>query len=316
MTEEAGTVLLAAPRAFCAGVDRAIAAVDRAIEIFGPPVYVRRNIVHNEHVVAGLRDRGAIFVAEVDEVPDGAVLVLAAHGVAPAVRRRARERHRRTVDATCPLVAKVHNEVTRFVRAGYDILLIGQPGHDEILGTLGEAPDRVHVVSGPDQVDGIDVADPAKVVWLSQTTLSLDEVAATVASLRRRFPLLADPPSDDICYAAQNRQNAVKQIAGQADLVLVVGSATSHNTTRLVDVALKAGAAAARLIGAADGIDPGWLHGVRTVGLTAGASAPEALVRGVLARLAGLGYTDVVEVRTAVERQVFALPRELTAIAR
>jgi len=265
--------------------------------------------------VAALRDRGAIFVAEVDEVPDGAVVVLAAHGVTPAVRRQARERHRRTVDATCPLVTKVHNEVTRFVRAGYDILLIGQPGHDEIVGTVGEAPDRVHVVSGPDDVGSLDVRDPTKVVWLSQTTLSLDEAAATVASLRRRFPLLADPPSDDICYAAQNRQNAVRQLAAQADLVLVVGSATSHNTTRLVEVALAAGAPAARLIGEADDIDPGWLERVSTVGLTAGASAPEALVRGVLDRLAGLGFTNVVEVRTAVERQVFAQPRELVAVA-
>jgi 4-hydroxy-3-methylbut-2-enyl diphosphate reductase len=311
VTQEAGTVLLAAPRGFCAGVDRAIAAVERAIEIFGPPVYVRRNIVHNEHVVAALRDRGAVFVAEVDEAPAGAVIVLAAHGVSPAVRRRAAERGRRTVDATCPLVAKVHHEVTRFVRDGYDILLIGQPGHDEIVGTLGEAPDRVHVVPGPDDAGRVAVNDPTKVVWLSQTTLSLDEVAVTVAGLRRRFPLLADPPSDDICYAAQNRQNGVKQIAADADLVLVVGSATSHNTTRLVDVALAAGAPAARLVGAADSLDPGWLDGVTTVGLTAGASAPEALVRGVLDRLATLGFTNVVEVRTAVEGQVFALPREL-----
>ena len=311
MNPAAGRVLLAAPRGFCAGVDRAIAAVEKALEVFGPPVYVRRNIVHNEHVVAALRQRGAIFVAEVDDVPEAAVVVLAAHGVAPAVRQQARQRGLRTVDATCPLVTKVHSEVGRFVRQGYDILLIGQPGHDEVIGTVGEAPDRIQVVNGPEAAAGVGVRDPSRVVWLSQTTLSVDETAATVACLRRRFPLLIDPPSDDICYAAQNRQNAVKQIARQADLVLVVGSATSHNTTQLVGVALAAGAASAHLIGAADGIDPDWLEQVRTVGVAAGASAPETLVRGVLDRLATLGFTDVVEVRTAVEERVFALPREL-----
>jgi len=306
-----GRVLLAAPRGCCAGVDRAIAAVEKALEIFGPPVYVRRNIVHNEHVVAALRQRGAIFVAEIDDVPRAAVVILAAHGVPPAVRLQASERGLRTIDATCPLVTKVHNEVGRFVRQGYDILLIGQPGHDEVIGTVGEAPDRIQVVSGPDDAAEVGVRDPSRVVWLSQTTLSVDETAATVACLRRRFPLLIDPPSDDICYAAQNRQNAVKQIAGRADLVLVVGSATSHNTTQLVGVALAAGAASVHLVGAADGIDPDWLEEVRTVGVAAGASAPEILVRGVLDRLATLGFTDVVEMRTAVEERVFALPREL-----
>jgi 4-hydroxy-3-methylbut-2-enyl diphosphate reductase len=307
----AGRVLLAAPRGCCAGVDRAIAAVEKALEVFGPPVYVRRHVVHNEHVVAALQRRGAIFVAELGEVPPAAVVVLAAHGVAPAVRREARQRGLRTLDATCPLVAKVHNEVTRFVQADYDILLIGQPGHDEVIGTCGEAPDRIQVVTGPDEVGRVVVRDPSRVVWLSQTTLSVDETAATVACLRRRFPLLTDPPSDDICYAAQNRQNAVKQIARQADLVLVVGSATSHNSTQLVRVALAAGAAAAHLVDAADGINPDWLAQVRTVGLAAGASAPEILVRGVLDRLSALGFTDVIEVRIAVEEKVFALPREL-----
>jgi 4-hydroxy-3-methylbut-2-enyl diphosphate reductase len=311
MSPAAGTVLLAAPRSFCAGVDRAIATVATALEVFGPPVYVRRNIVHNEHVVTALADRGAVFVAEVDDVPEGAVLIFAAHGVAPAVRRRAGERGLRIVDATCPLVAKVHSEVRRFVQAGYDILLIGQPGHEEVIGTCGEAPGRIQVVNGLDDAAGVAVHDPSRVVWLSQTTLSVDETAATVACLRRRFPLLTDPPSDDICYAAQNRQNAVKQIAGQSDLVLVVGSATSHNSRELVGVALTAGASAAHLVGAADSIDPGWLAEVRTVGVGAGASAPETLVRGVLDRLGTFGFTDVVEMRTAVEEQVFALPRVL-----
>jgi 4-hydroxy-3-methylbut-2-enyl diphosphate reductase len=307
----AARVLLAAPRGFCAGVDRAVRAVEKALELFGPPVYVRRNIVHNEHVVAALRERGAVFVAEIDDVPEAAVAILAAHGVAPAVRLRARQRGLRTVDATCPLVMKVHKEVRRFAREGFDILLIGQPGHDEVVGTFGEAPDRIQVVSGLQDAAVVEVRDPSRVVWLSQTTLSVDETAATVACLRRRFPLLADPPSEDVCYAAQNRQNAVKQIAGQAEVVLIVGSATSHNTTQLVGVALAAGASAAHLVGEADSIDPGWLEGVRVVGVAAGASAPEALVRGVLDRLATLGCTDVVEVRSAVEEQVFALPREL-----
>jgi 4-hydroxy-3-methylbut-2-enyl diphosphate reductase len=307
----AGRVLLAAPRGCCAGVDRAVATVEKALEVFGPPVYVRRNIVHNEHVVTALAERGAIFVAEVDDLPEDAVVILAAHGVSPAVRQRARQRRLRTVDATCPLVSKVHAEARRFAQAGYDILLIGQSGHDEVIGTRGEAPDRIQVVTGPDDASEVTVRDPSRVVWLSQTTLSLDETEATVACLRRRFPLLTDPPSDDICYAAQNRQNAVKEVARQADLVLVVGSTTSHNTMQLVGVARAAGAPAAHLVGAADGIDPDWLAGMRTVGVAAGASAPETLVLGVLDRLATLGFTEVVEMRVAVEEQVFALPREL-----
>jgi 4-hydroxy-3-methylbut-2-enyl diphosphate reductase len=249
--------------------------VEKALELFGPPVYVRRNIVHNEHVVAALRERGAVFVAEIDDVPEAAVAILAAHGVAPAVRLRAGQRGLRTVDATCPLVMKVHNEVRRFARDGYDILLIGQPGHDEVVGTVGEAPDRIQLVHGPADAAMVEVRDPGRVVWLSQTTLSMDETAATVALLRRRFPLLADAPSDDICYAAQNRQNAVKLIAGQAEVVLIVGSATSHNTTQLVHVALAAGAPAAHLVGEADSLGPSWLAEVRVVGVAAGASAPK-----------------------------------------
>jgi 4-hydroxy-3-methylbut-2-enyl diphosphate reductase len=306
-----GRVLLACPHGWCAGVDRAVTAVEQALERYGPPVYVRRQIVHNTDVVTSLQHRGVIFVDEVSQVPDGAITVFPAHGVAPAVRAEAASRQLPTIDATCPLVTKVHNEARRLAAGDYDIVLIGQRGHDEVIGTTGQAPAHMHLVSSPDDVPHLRVRDPAKVAWLSQTTLSVDETAAVVAKLRGRFASLLDPPSDDICYAAQNRQLAVKAIAGDCDLVLVVGSANSHNSARLVQVALVAGARAARLIDAAADIDPQWLHGVSTVGVSAGASAPLAAVNGVLAWLAERGFSDLREVRSAQEHRRFALPPEL-----
>jgi 4-hydroxy-3-methylbut-2-enyl diphosphate reductase len=304
-------VLLAAPRGYCAGVDRAVQTVERALEEHGSPVYVRKQIVHNSHVVAGLEARGAVFVDETDEVPEGAVVVFSAHGVAPSVHDEAAQRQLHTIDATCPLVTKVHGEVRRFAREDLDILLIGHEGHEEVIGTTGEAPEHVHLVSGPEAVDSIEVRDPDRVAWLSQTTLSVDETLATVAALRKRFPALIDPPSDDICYATQNRQTAVKQIAADSDLVLVVGSTNSSNSVRLVEVARDAGAGAAYLVDDVSHIDPRWLDQVSTVGVTSGASVPESLVADVLAWLAERGYGEVSEVTAAEERLVFALPREL-----
>jgi 4-hydroxy-3-methylbut-2-enyl diphosphate reductase len=304
-------VLLAEPRGYCAGVDRAVETVERALEKHGPPVYVRHEIVHNRHVVATLAEAGAVFVDETDEVPEGAVVVFSAHGVAPSVHESAAERDLRVIDATCPLVTKVHNEAKRFARDDYDILLIGHEGHEEVVGTAGEAPDHVQLVDGPAAVDRVTVRDEDKVIWLSQTTLSVDETMETVQRLRRRFPKLQDPPSDDICYATQNRQVAVKAMAPECDLVVVVGSTNSSNSVRLVEVALGAGAKAAHLVDRAPDIDPAWLDGVGTVGVTSGASVPEVLVRGVLERLAGLGYDAVQPVTTANETLVFALPREI-----
>ncbi|MDQ3431514.1 MAG: 4-hydroxy-3-methylbut-2-enyl diphosphate reductase [Actinomycetota bacterium] len=304
-------VLLAAPRGYCAGVDRAVVTVERALELYGPPVYVRKQIVHNQHVVSTLEQRGAVFVEETDEVPEGSIVVFSAHGVAPAVHAEARRRDLRTVDATCPLVTKVHAEAKRFATQDYDILLIGHEGHEEVVGTTGEAPEHIHLVDGPDDVDSIEVRDPARVAWLSQTTLSVDETNATVRRLRERFPLLIDPPSDDICYATQNRQVAVKDIAARSDLVLVVGSANSSNSVRLVEVAREAGAASAYLVDHAGEVNERWLHGVSTVGVTSGASVPEVLVGGVLAWLADRGYVDVEEVTSAEEHLLFALPVEL-----
>jgi 4-hydroxy-3-methylbut-2-enyl diphosphate reductase len=304
-------VLLAAPRGYCAGVDRAVVTVERALELHGPPVYVRKQIVHNQHVVMTLEQRGAVFVEETDEVPEGSIVVFSAHGVAPVVHAEARRRELRTIDATCPLVTKVHAEAKRFATQDYDILLIGHEGHEEVVGTTGEAPEHIHLVDGPEDVDSIEVRDPAKVAWLSQTTLSVDETNATVRRLRERFPLLIDPPSDDICYATQNRQVAVKDIAAQSELVLVVGSRNSSNSVRLVEVALEAGASSAYLVDHAGEVDEGWLDGVGTVGVTSGASVPEVLVRGVVAWLAERGYTDVEEVTSAEEHLLFALPVEL-----
>jgi 4-hydroxy-3-methylbut-2-en-1-yl diphosphate reductase len=310
-TAQTKRVLLAAPRGYCAGVDRAVIAVEKALDLYGPPVYVRKQIVHNRHVVATLEKRGAVFVDETNEVPEGATVVFSAHGVAPVVHQEAAQRHLKTIDATCPLVTKVHHEAARFAADDLDILLIGHEGHEEVVGTAGEAPEHVQIVNGPDDVDSVKVRDPERVVWLSQTTLSVDETMETVRRLRERFPKLQDPPSDDICYATQNRQVAIKQIAPQAELVIVVGSRNSSNSVRLVEVALEHGAKEGRLVDYADEIDEAWLDGVTTVGVTSGASVPELLVRDVLAWLAARGYDTVVEVRAAEESLLFSLPKEL-----
>ena len=310
--ETARRVLLAAPRGYCAGVDRAVEAVDKALDLYGAPVYVRKQIVHNRHVVATLEQRGAVFVDETDAVPEGSLVVFSAHGVAPVVHQQAAERGLRTIDATCPLVTKVHKEAIRFAREDYDILLVGHTGHEEVEGTAGEAPQHIQVVNGPDDVASVTVRDPARVVWLSQTTLSVDETMETVRRLRERFPQLADPPSDDICYATQNRQVAVKKIAPECDLVIVVGSSNSSNSVRLVEVALEHGARAAHRVDWAAELDEAWLSDdVTAVGLTSGASVPEVLVQGVLDWLAERGYGEVQEVRTAEEDLLFSLPHEL-----
>jgi 4-hydroxy-3-methylbut-2-enyl diphosphate reductase len=304
-------VLLAAPRGYCAGVDRAVVAVEKAIEHYGAPVYVRKQIVHNVHVVSTLEQQGAIFVDEVDEVPTGAHVVFSAHGVSPAVVQSAADRGLQAIDATCPLVTKVHREAVRFARDDFEILLIGHEGHEEVEGTAGEAPDHVTLVNGPDDVDNIVVRDPEKVVWLSQTTLSVDETMETVRRLRERFPHLQDPPSDDICYATQNRQVAIKKVAEDADLVIVVGSANSSNSVRLVEVALEYGAKAAYRVDYASEIKQEWLDGVASVGVTSGASVPEVLVQEVLDDLSSAGYGDVQQVKTAEEDLMFSLPKEL-----
>ncbi|MCV7153491.1 4-hydroxy-3-methylbut-2-enyl diphosphate reductase [Mycolicibacterium pyrenivorans] len=304
-------VLLAEPRGYCAGVDRAVETVERALEKHGAPVYVRHEIVHNRYVVETLAKAGAVFVEQTDEVPEGAIVVFSAHGVAPTVHVEAAARNLKTIDATCPLVTKVHNEAKRFARDDYDILLVGHEGHEEVVGTAGEAPDHVQVVDNPDAVDNVTVRDPNKVIWLSQTTLSVDETMETVRRLREKFPTLQDPPSDDICYATQNRQVAVKAMAPECELVIVVGSKNSSNSVRLVEVALGAGSDAAHLVDYAEDIDPAWLDGVTTIGVTSGASVPEVLVRGVLDRLADYGFGTVQPVTTANETLVFALPREI-----
>jgi 4-hydroxy-3-methylbut-2-enyl diphosphate reductase len=311
MPDQTRRVLLAKPRGYCAGVDRAVQTVEKALERFGAPVYVRKQIVHNKHVVRTLEDRGAIFVDETEAIPEGSVVVFSAHGVSPEVRAEAANRGLRAIDATCPLVTKVHNEAKRFAAQDYDILLIGHEGHEEVVGTTGEAPAHIQLVDGPAGSDSVEVRDPAKVAWLSQTTLSVDETTETVAALRERFPLLLDPPSDDICYATQNRQAAVKEIAADSDVVIVVGSTNSSNSVRLVEVARDAGARAAYLVDDATGVDPAWLDGAATVGVTSGASVPEDLVAGVLDALADSGFTDVEEVEAVHERMVFGLPREL-----
>ena len=305
------SVLLAAPRGYCAGVDRAVITVEKALDLYGAPVYVRKQIVHNKHVVAGLEQRGAVFVEELDEVPEGATVVFSAHGVSPMVHEHAAERGLKTIDATCPLVTKVHHEARRFASEDYDILLIGHAGHEEVEGTAGEAPANIQLVESPPDVAKVEVRDPAKVAWLSQTTLSVDETMAVVAAIRERFPLLLDPPSDDICYATQNRQLAIKEISRAADLVIVVGSGNSSNSVRLVEVALEAGAKAAYRVDDATEIDEAWLEGVHTVSVTSGASVPEELVEGVLRFLAERGYPDARAVHTAEESLIFALPPEL-----
>lgn len=304
-------VVVAAPRGYCAGVDRAVITVEKALEVYGPPVYVRKQIVHNRHVVETLESRGAIFVEELDEVPVGATVVFSAHGVSPAVHTEAAARGLKTIDATCPLVTKVHNEARRFAAQDIQILLIGHSGHEEVEGTAGEAPEHITLVEHPDDVPGVEVADPAKVAWLSQTTLSVDETWATVSRLREKFPALMDPPSDDICYATQNRQSAVKQIAAGTDLVIVVGSQNSSNSVRLVEVALEAGAKASYRVDNASEIDPAWLAGVNSVGVTSGASVPDELVQGVLGLLTEHGFPPAVEEVLTEENLVFALPPEL-----
>jgi 4-hydroxy-3-methylbut-2-en-1-yl diphosphate reductase len=306
-----GRVLVAKPRGYCAGVDRAVQTVEHALEHYGAPVYVRKQIVHNLHVVEALEARGAVFVEENDEVPEGSIVVFSAHGVAPEVHQQAAARNLRTIDATCPLVTKVHQEARRFANDGYNILLIGHEGHEEVVGTSGEAPENITLVDGPADVAHVEVRDPEKVVWLSQTTLSVDETLETVAALRERFPMLQSPPSDDICYATQNRQAAVKTIAPSVDLFLVVGSANSSNSVRMVEVATASGARDAHLVENAAAIDEAWLEGVTSVGLSSGASVPEILVRDVIDWLAAHGYGDLEEVTHTEERLTFALPREL-----
>ncbi|MFD6826816.1 4-hydroxy-3-methylbut-2-enyl diphosphate reductase [Streptomyces sp. NPDC060085] len=304
-------VLLAAPRGSCAGVNRSVIAVEKALEQYGAPIYVRHEIVHNKYVVRSLEEKGAIFVEQIDEVPEGSIVMFSAHGVAPQVHEEAARGKLATIDATCPLVTKVHKEATRYAGEDFDILLIGHDGHEEVIGTCGEAPDRITVVNGPQDVAKVEVRDESKVVWLSQTTLSVDETMETVRSLKRKFPLLLSPPSDDICYATSNRQAAVKALSAEAELVIVVGSKNSSNSIRLVEVALDAGARRAHLVDFASEINEAWLEGVTTVGLASGASVPEVLVEEVLDFLTACGYTDVEIVKSAEESVVFSLPKEL-----
>ena len=304
------TVLLAGPRSFCAGVDRAIEIVERALDRHGTPVYVRRQIVHNTHVVRDLEARGAVFVEELDEVPDGGLVVLAAHGVAPEVRADAYSRELRVIDATCPLVNKVHVEARRFARDGYRIVLVGHSDHEEVQGTLGEAPHAIDVVEHPADVDRLQPPDPQRVAFLTQTTLALDEVQEVVDRLRERFPAVVGPSADDVCYATQNRQEAVRALAGECDLLLVVGSRNSSNSNRLVEVAQRQGCAS-HLVEDASEIELSWLRDASTVGITAGASAPESLVRGVVDTLASLGSVTVREREVVHESVHFALPAEV-----
>jgi len=304
-------VLLAAPRGYCAGVDRAIETVEKALDLYGAPVYVRKEIVHNKFVVQSLQERGAIFVDEVEEIPVGATVVFSAHGVAPEVHTDSAARELKTIDATCPLVTKVHAEARRFASEGFHIILVGHEGHEEVVGTMGEAPEAMTLVQDPAEAQTLELADDRNLVWLSQTTLSVDETNATVDVLRERFPSLISPPSDDICYATQNRQGAVKAIAERCDVMIVVGSGNSSNSVRLREVALEAGAAAAYRVDFAREMDENWFTSARVVGVTSGASVPELLVKDVLAWLAERDFTDVEEVRTQEEHLVFALPPEL-----
>ncbi len=308
---DTGRILLAAPRGYCAGVDRAVEAVERALELHGAPIYVRKEIVHNKFVVETLSDRGAIFVDETDEVPEGAHVVFSAHGISPQVREAAAARQLQTIDATCPLVTKVHREATRFAQEDLDIILVGHVGHEEVEGTFGHAPEHIQIVGSPDEVDDVQVRDPERVVWISQTTLSVDETLETVRRLRERFPALQDPPSDDICYATQNRQEAVKVIAPRVDVMVVVGSANSSNSVRLVEVALDHGAGSSYRVDTAAELDPAWFVGASTVGVTSGASVPEIVVHDVIEWLQSKGFPELEEVRTQVETITFALPRNL-----
>ena len=304
-------VLLAAPRGYCAGVDRAVITVEKALDLYGAPVYVRKQIVHNKHVVETLEKRGAIFVDETNEVPEGAIVVFSAHGVSPKVHEEAATRNLKTIDATCPLVTKVHHEAKRFAAEDLQILLIGHAGHEEVEGTAGEAPDHMQIVDGLEGARTVAIDPNKKVAWLSQTTLSVDETLETVAILKNRFPNLMDPPSDDICYATQNRQVAIKQIAPKSDLVLVVGSTNSSNSVRLVEVALEYGAKASYLIDYAAEVKDEWFEGVETIGVTSGASVPEILVTDLLNDLKNRGYGDVETVTAMEEHLLFAIPPEL-----
>lgn len=304
-------VLLAAPRGYCAGVDRAVVTVTKALDLYGAPVYVRKQIVHNIHVVETLEARGAIFVDETDEVPEGQTVIFSAHGVSPAVHEQAAARSLKTIDATCPLVTKVHHEVRRFASEDYQILLIGHEGHEEVEGTAGEAPDNVILIDGLADVEKVVVKDESKLIWLSQTTLSVDETMITVEALKKRFPLLQAPPSDDICYATQNRQLAVKEIAANCDLLLVVGSTNSSNSVRLVEVALESGTKASYLIDYASQVKDEWFVGVNTVGVTSGASVPEILVEDLLIELKKRGFADVEVITKMEEHLLFSLPVEL-----
>ena len=304
-------VLLAAPRGYCAGVDRAVITVEKALALYGAPVYVRKQIVHNIHVVTSLEAKGAIFVDETDEVPEGKTVVFSAHGVSPLVHQEAAARNLKTIDATCPLVTKVHHEVRRFATEDSEILLIGHHGHEEVEGTAGEAPDKVRIVDGLEGARTIQPTPGKNLIWLSQTTLSVDETMETVAILKERFPDIQAPPSDDICYATQNRQEAIKVIAPQADLVIVVGSQNSSNSVRLAEVALEYGAKVSHLIDYAEEIQDHWFADVETIGVTSGASVPEILVKDVLATLAEHGFRDVQEVTAAEETLLFSLPPEL-----
>ncbi|HJW64795.1 MAG TPA: 4-hydroxy-3-methylbut-2-enyl diphosphate reductase, partial [Actinomycetes bacterium] len=303
-------VLLASPRGYCAGVERAVETVELALEHYGPPVYVRKQIVHNLHVVKDLETRGAVFVEELDEVPEGATVVFSAHGVSPTVHAEARTRGLRVIDATCPLVTKVHQEARKFAAKGYDIVLVGHEGHEEVVGTMGHAPRAVHLVGDEDEAAAVEVADPERVAYLTQTTLSVDETAGVIGTLRERFPVLAGPRSDDICYATQNRQAAVKALARDCQLVLVIGAENSSNSVRLVEVARAAGCQA-HLVSQASAVDPAWFEGVDTIGVSSGASAPEWLVDELVAALRERGATEVREVEVIPEDVHFALPGSL-----
>jgi 4-hydroxy-3-methylbut-2-en-1-yl diphosphate reductase len=303
-------VLLAAPRGYCAGVDRAVETVERALELYGPPVYVRKEIVHNKHVVEELAKRGAVFVEEETEVPEGALVVFSAHGVAPAVHENAAKRDLRTIDATCPLVTKVHVSARKFAEQGYSIVLIGHAGHEEVEGTTGEAPEAITLVETIDDVDELEVSDPEHVAFITQTTLSVDETAGIIARLRERFPRIVSSKSDDICYATTNRQIAVKQLARECELVLVIGSTNSSNSNRLVEVAREHGATS-HLLDNASQVDEAWLEGVETVGITSGASAPESLVSELVEFFRARGAQDVSELRTVDEDVRFMLPKTI-----
>ncbi|HYU61669.1 MAG TPA: 4-hydroxy-3-methylbut-2-enyl diphosphate reductase [Solirubrobacterales bacterium] len=309
-THAPSRVLLAAPRGYCAGVDRAVVTVERALERYGPPVYVRKEIVHNKHVVQQLTERGAIFVDQETEVPEGELVVFSAHGVAPSVHQNAERRRLRTIDATCPLVTKVHVEARKFAAQGYTIVLIGHEGHEEVEGTTGEAPESIVLVQTEDDVDELEVSDPDRVAFITQTTLSVDETTAIIERLRQRFPNITGPKTDDICYATTNRQLAVKQLARECDLVLVIGSTNSSNSNRLVEVAREHGADS-HLIDNSLQVDEGWLEGVETVGITSGASAPEELVEQLVEFFRARGAQDVSELRTVDEDVRFMLPSEI-----